>query len=191
MSDYNRGYTDGSNHKEWELKKQIKELESERDALQRFKDFVHKRLDDMGIPTHPDGEHSKAGCRIGDRLDIIHRLISRRPGRSISIDRLRDMALETFPEDGKATALNKMLALISRQPLEFFSVPSASDSEMAGLLDWIIKTGYWCEDYEDSPNCTWLHNSDKLHEEPLLSSQMVEKFRMSQPKKPTDQPIEK
>lgn len=25
----------------------------------------------MGIPTHPDGEHSKAGCRIGDRLDIV------------------------------------------------------------------------------------------------------------------------
>lgn len=38
--------------------------------LQAFKDYVHKRLDDAGVPTHPDGEHSKAGCRIGDRLDI-------------------------------------------------------------------------------------------------------------------------
>lgn len=39
--------------------------------LQAFKDFVHRRLDEGGIPTHPDGEHSKAGCRIGDRLDIV------------------------------------------------------------------------------------------------------------------------
>lgn len=38
--------------------------------LQAFKDYVHERLDEAGIPTHPDGEHSKAGCRIGDRLDI-------------------------------------------------------------------------------------------------------------------------
>jgi hypothetical protein len=40
-------------------------------ALQRFKDYVHQRLDEAGIPTHPDGEHSKAGCRVGDRLDIV------------------------------------------------------------------------------------------------------------------------
>jgi hypothetical protein len=39
-------------------------------ALQNFKIFVHKRLDEAGIPTHPEGEHSKHGCRIGDRLDI-------------------------------------------------------------------------------------------------------------------------
>lgn len=38
--------------------------------LQAFKNYVHARLDAAGIPTHPDGEHSKAGCRIGDRLDI-------------------------------------------------------------------------------------------------------------------------
>lgn len=45
-------------------------LEAEVTALQAFKDYVHERLDQAGIPTHPDGEHSKAGCRIGDRLDI-------------------------------------------------------------------------------------------------------------------------
>lgn len=39
--------------------------------LQAFKDYVHARLDAAGVPTHPDGEHSKAGCRIGDRLDIV------------------------------------------------------------------------------------------------------------------------
>lgn len=30
----------------------------------------YQRLDEAGIPTHPEGEHSAAGCRIGDRLDI-------------------------------------------------------------------------------------------------------------------------
>lgn len=44
----------------------VKELE----ALRQFKAYVHERLDDAGIPTHPEGEHSKAGCRVGDRLDI-------------------------------------------------------------------------------------------------------------------------
>ncbi len=39
--------------------------------LQAFKDYVHARLDAAAIPTHPNGEHSKAGCRIGDRLDIV------------------------------------------------------------------------------------------------------------------------
>lgn len=38
--------------------------------LVAFKSYVHQRLDEAGIPTHPEGEHSKQGCRIGDRLDI-------------------------------------------------------------------------------------------------------------------------
>lgn len=46
------------------------------DKLQAFKDFVHRRLDQAGIPTHPDGEHSKAGCRIGDRLDMVADIIA-------------------------------------------------------------------------------------------------------------------
>lgn len=45
--------------------------EAQRDALQAFKDFVHRRLDEAGVPTHPEGPHSAAGCRIGDRLDIV------------------------------------------------------------------------------------------------------------------------
>lgn len=40
------------------------------ERLQAFKDYVHERLDDAGIPSHPQGEHSAAGCRVGDRLDI-------------------------------------------------------------------------------------------------------------------------
>lgn len=51
-------------------------LIAERDALQRFKDYTHSRLDGMGIEQNPEGEHSKAGCRIGDRMDIVETLIA-------------------------------------------------------------------------------------------------------------------
>jgi len=46
-------------------------LHAELVSLRAFKAYVHARLDAAGVPTHPDGEHSKAGCRIGDRLDIV------------------------------------------------------------------------------------------------------------------------
>jgi hypothetical protein len=54
-----------------DLLAEVRALRAERDALQRFKDFVHRRLDTAGVPTHPDGPHSKEGCRIGDRLDLV------------------------------------------------------------------------------------------------------------------------
>jgi hypothetical protein len=49
----------------------IAAVEAERDALARFKAYVHERMDAAGVATHPDGEHSKAGCRIGDRFDAL------------------------------------------------------------------------------------------------------------------------
>jgi hypothetical protein len=48
----------------------LRRLRDERDRLLDFKSYVHQRLDDAGIPTHPSGPHSAAGCRVGDRLDI-------------------------------------------------------------------------------------------------------------------------
>lgn len=50
--------------------KRAAEIEAERNALLKFKEYVHARLDAAGVPTHPDGPHSEQGCRIGDRLDI-------------------------------------------------------------------------------------------------------------------------
>ncbi len=38
---------------------------------ENFKTYVHTRLDEAGIERAPNGEHSKAGCRIGDRLDLV------------------------------------------------------------------------------------------------------------------------
>lgn len=38
--------------------------------LQAFKDYVHQRLDEAGVPADPDSPHKAAGCRVGGRLDV-------------------------------------------------------------------------------------------------------------------------
>lgn len=44
----------------------------ERKKLQAFKDYVHQRLDDAGVPPNPSPpKHALHGCRIGDRLDWV------------------------------------------------------------------------------------------------------------------------
>lgn len=53
----------------------IQEAEDKIASLQKFKDYVHDRLDKMGIEKDPDSEHKAAGCRIGGRLDIVEELI--------------------------------------------------------------------------------------------------------------------
>jgi len=40
------------------------------DDLQKFKDFVHTRIDAYGVPYDPDAEGTKIhGCRISNRLE--------------------------------------------------------------------------------------------------------------------------
>lgn len=41
------------------------------DKLQRFKDYVHGRLDAAGVSADPDSPHKAEGCRIGGRLDEV------------------------------------------------------------------------------------------------------------------------
>ena len=48
----------------------IAALQEENAKLRAFKEYVHKRLDEAGVPQFPNGPHSKEGCRVGDRLDI-------------------------------------------------------------------------------------------------------------------------
>lgn len=58
------------------------DVEKERDSFkqqlterQAFKDYVHKRLDDAGVPSDPESAHKAEGCRIGGRLDhLFHQL---------------------------------------------------------------------------------------------------------------------
>jgi hypothetical protein len=60
------------------VRDRIAELVRERDAavakaekLQAFKDFVHRRFDEIGITKEPNGKHSAEGCRVGDRIDEV------------------------------------------------------------------------------------------------------------------------
>lgn len=47
-------------------------LEKERDVARKFKAYVHKRLDDAGVPSDPEPEHNAAhGCRIEGRLNHV------------------------------------------------------------------------------------------------------------------------
>lgn len=45
--------------------------------LRAFKAYVHRRLDEAGVPTHPEGPHSAEGCRVGDRLDLVFHEVQR------------------------------------------------------------------------------------------------------------------
>lgn len=58
------------NHEIIDLKEENTILHTKVEKLQAFKDYVHQRLDDAGIEKEPNRQHSKHGCRIGDRLDI-------------------------------------------------------------------------------------------------------------------------
>lgn len=49
----------------------LRSLQDSVEAGQRFKAYVHERLDEAGVSTHPEGPHSAAGCRVGDRLDEV------------------------------------------------------------------------------------------------------------------------
>lgn len=53
----------------------VRRLTTERDALARFKAYVHERLSHAGVPIDPPSEHRAKGCRIGGRLDwlLAHR----------------------------------------------------------------------------------------------------------------------
>mgnify|MGYP000887063166 CR=1 FL=1 len=54
-----------------ELRAQREAMGAEIGRLQAFKDYVHKRLDEAGVPTHPEGRPASEGCRIGERLDLV------------------------------------------------------------------------------------------------------------------------
>ncbi len=53
------------------LGERAEEAESKAKKLQAFKDFVHRRFDEIGITKEPNGPHSAEGCRVGDRIDEV------------------------------------------------------------------------------------------------------------------------
>jgi hypothetical protein len=71
--------------------KEIAALLSERDHLLEFKAYVHRRLDEAHVPTHPDGPHSKKGCRIGDRLDLLIKMSDDAVTRAAKLESEKDL----------------------------------------------------------------------------------------------------
>jgi hypothetical protein len=52
--------------------KRVREKQTEIDKLRAFKTYVHKRLDEMGVPEDPEPEKNKEhGCRIEGRLNYV------------------------------------------------------------------------------------------------------------------------
>ena len=57
------------------ISEEISELKKENARLREFKDYVHKRLDVIGIEKDPESPHKEKGCRIGGRLDIVEKIV--------------------------------------------------------------------------------------------------------------------
>lgn len=59
-----------------QLEQSLAAVTKERDDLLAFKTYVHKRLDEADVPHEvPESEHTKAGCRVGGRIDwLLERL---------------------------------------------------------------------------------------------------------------------
>lgn len=75
----------------------IADLQRQVEKLQEFKDYTHFRLDEMGIPTHPDGPHSRQGCRVGDRFDLVERQLA----EAQAIDKIDAAIGKAEPAEGK------------------------------------------------------------------------------------------
>lgn len=54
-----------------DLRVQLTALRERAEKAERFKAYVHKRLDDAGVPVDPPSVHRESGCRIGGRLDAV------------------------------------------------------------------------------------------------------------------------
>jgi len=55
------------------LEAETKELKKQLKAAKAFKTFVHKSLDDYGVPADPEPEETaKHGCRISGRLNWLY-----------------------------------------------------------------------------------------------------------------------
>lgn len=59
------------------LRDQVEYLEEKVAKLKQFKEYVHDRLDDAGVPIDPEPEKNAAhGCRIEGRLNYAFNLFS-------------------------------------------------------------------------------------------------------------------
>jgi hypothetical protein len=98
----------------------MERVRQDRDALAAFKAYVHWRLDAARIPTHPDGPHSKEGCRVGDRLDL---LVGERDAARLEWEHWKQAC------EGTITQLTR----VEREVNESRLALTAAQAELAGL----------------------------------------------------------
>lgn len=99
---------------------EIRHLQALAKKLQAFKDFVHGRLDEMGVAADPKGEHSAKGCRIGDRLDLLQARVTKAEDELLEIRHAVWHALDDAEEQTGGTLLDiehaeKLGSLISEE----------------------------------------------------------------------------
>lgn len=106
----------------------------ERDELGRFKAYVHERLDAAGVPTHPDGPHSKAGCRIGDRLDV---LIAERDALR---ERVSDLAGQCVKAEQERDGLRERVQALEKDTATWHHMKAVAEANgFASLTDAITR----------------------------------------------------
>ena len=96
-----------------ELLDRAEAAEAERDKLARFKDWVHAYLDGKGIPTHPDGPHSKCGCRIGDRMDLVFAEVERLRGMVDDLSVIEKTIKLFWSDSQPGSSVEKYLAAVA------------------------------------------------------------------------------
>lgn len=94
------------------------ELKAERDALQRFKSFVHSYLDSRGVPVDPPGKHADEGCRVGQRLEVLCNERDALAARVAELEKDAGRLLEAFiasDDDRLASIRHAIDAALSRE----------------------------------------------------------------------------
>jgi len=65
----------------------LKELEAERDALAKFKSWVHDRLTANGVPEDPDpAKRELTGCRVGCRFEWLENRLAQAEAERNTLD---------------------------------------------------------------------------------------------------------
>lgn len=101
---------EGLEYQSGALENDVASAEKERDALAKFKTYVHQRLDDAGVPVDPESPHKAAGCRIGGRLDYLFGLISKGDDSYAAIAAERDeLRAEQLEWSAKAADLQRVI----------------------------------------------------------------------------------
>jgi hypothetical protein len=148
---------------------QKNELRAKRDALVKFKTFVHAYLDQHGIPHgDPENQHQKDGCRIGARLDL---LLNERDALRTQVAELEKRKDDVYLERNKLVAA---LAKLFPSGLSRTAIEGWSD-DWHGCVYIDLPTGQVSWHYHDSQ--AGLFEGLPLYSKPWDGHTTEEKYR--------------